>query len=171
MQEIKGDLFSYIGTADAICITTNGFVKSNGEAVMGKGCAKKATELWPGVAKFLGDSLKADGNTVIPLFSVNGTTVCSFPVKPVSESFDGTNAVRHMASKFNIGDRVPGWACKARTDIINVSAISLCRIADINHWKQIVLPRPGCGAGELCWSRIKPILDKHLDDRFYSITY
>ena len=39
MKEIRGDLFTQ--EADTICITTNGFVKANGECVMGRGCAKQ----------------------------------------------------------------------------------------------------------------------------------
>ena len=28
---IKGDIFDYIGNVDAVCITTNGTIKKNGE--------------------------------------------------------------------------------------------------------------------------------------------
>ena len=38
---IKGNIFDYIGKVDAICITTNGTIKSNGELVMGAGVAKE----------------------------------------------------------------------------------------------------------------------------------
>ena len=144
MKELTGNLFNYIGLADAICITTNGFVKSNGECVMGKGCAKTVTELFPGIAKVLGDSIKSDGNVVIPLLS---------------------------NYRFKIGDRVPGWACIADPKLIEKSAIQLVELADKSEWKSIILPRPGCGAGELNWSDIKPILDKHFDDRFFSTTF
>ncbi len=171
MKELTGNLFNYIGLADAICITTNGFVKSNGECVMGKGCAKTVTELFPGIAKVLGDSIKSDGNVVIPLLSKKGTVICTFPVKSVSELFTGSNAVKHMHYRFKIGDRVPGWACIADPKLIEKSAIQLVELADKSEWKSIILPRPGCGAGELSWSDIKPVLDKHFDDRFFSVTF
>jgi len=171
MKEIQGNLFDHIGKADAICITTNGFVKSNGECVMGKGCAQEATKRWPGIALLLGDSIKADGNAVIPLISENETVILSFPVKSIRETFDGTNAVRHMTSKFKVGDSMPGWACKAKIDIIESSASCLARIATAHKWTNIILPRPGCGAGELNWAEVKEVLNKHLDDRFSSITF
>ena len=41
MNEITGNILNYIGKPKTlVCITTNGFVKNNGEAVMGAGCAK-----------------------------------------------------------------------------------------------------------------------------------
>jgi len=171
MQELRGNLFDYVGIADAICITTNGFVKNNGECVMGKGCAKTATQLFPGIARILGDCIRADGNNVIPLLSSQGTTICSFPVKPVSEIFTGSNAVKHMVSKFKIGDRVPGWACLADISIIERSAKQLKAEADQTNWQQIILPRPGCGAGELYWNQVRPVLEQHLDNRFSVITF
>lgn len=39
-NEVVGNMWAI--PADAYCITTNGFVKKNGEAVMGAGCAKEA---------------------------------------------------------------------------------------------------------------------------------
>jgi hypothetical protein len=36
----------------------------------------------------------------------------------------------------------------------------------------VVLPRPGCGAGELDWTRfVRPALTALLDDRFVAITF
>ena len=37
---LTGNIFDYVGLVDAICITTNGTIKSNGELVMGAGVAK-----------------------------------------------------------------------------------------------------------------------------------
>lgn len=171
MKEITGNLFDCIGKVDAICITTNGFVKANGEAVMGKGCAKEATHLWPDIARTLGSSIKYKGNVPDTLIYQAGTVVVSFPVKPVFEIFTGSNAVRHMINKFQVGDIVPGWACLASLDIIEKSVLRLRQLADEHSWKTVILPRPGCGAGELNWHDVKPILDKHLDDRFGCITF
>jgi hypothetical protein len=92
-------------------------------------------------------------------------------VKAVSEPFDGENAVAHMAAKFTEGMPVPGWACKARLDIIRKSAHELVAMADKFGWKRVVLPRPGCGAGELSWDDVRPLLEAILDDRFKAITF
>ena len=171
MKELTGNLFNYIGLVDAICITTNGFYESNGEYVMEKGYAKTFTKLFPGAPKFLGDVIRLKGNVVIPLICTKGTVICTFPVKPVSELFTGSNAVKHMLYRFKIGDQVPGWACIADPELIEKSAIQLVELADMAEWKSIILPRPGCGAGELSWFDIKPVLDKHFDDRFFSVIF
>ncbi|MCZ2224447.1 MAG: hypothetical protein LC122_12560 [Chitinophagales bacterium] len=47
MIEVIGNLFDFVNIADAICITTNGIVKSNQEAVMGAGIALQAAEKFP----------------------------------------------------------------------------------------------------------------------------
>lgn len=45
---------------DAVCVTTNGIVKANGEAVMGAGIAKEANRY--NLARELGTRLRAGGN-------------------------------------------------------------------------------------------------------------
>jgi hypothetical protein len=176
MIEITGNLFephtyqsastglSFKGLIypNAICITTNGFVKKNGEAVMGRGCAAEANRKWPGLAAEFGKQIKENGNIVQlivgPHCTSNGEAILSFPVKPAHIVYDGYNVVRHMAKRFKVGDRVPGWAAKADKQLIVQSATELQFMADHMKWKCMVLPRPGCGA-------------EILDDRFYSITF
>lgn len=170
MKEIRGDLFTQ--EADAICITTNGFVKTNGECVMGRGCAKQLAQTYPKVARILGGLIKENGNiTQIMNPKHQGTKVIAFPVKPVSEKFTGANVVAHMSSKYRLGDVVAGWACKASMSIIERSARQLVQLADEHKWQKIVLPRAGCGAGELDWQDVRQVLSSILDDRFYVITY
>ena len=38
-------------------------------------------------------------------------------------------------------------------------------------WSKVLIPRPGCGYGELNWQDIKPLLESILDDRFISVTF
>ncbi len=170
MIEIIGDLFKQ--KADVLCITTNGFVKSNGECVMGMGCAKKAKEINPRVPKLLGDAIRNYGNIVNHIIT-GKVALYSFPVKPVRNDClpDKSNIVSHMKDKVRAGESVAGWACQAKASIIKQSAIELVALADEHGWTKVVIPRPGCGAGELNWREIKPILDEILDDRFYSITF
>jgi hypothetical protein len=75
MLEATGNLWTY--DAKFRCITTNGTIKKNGEAVMGRGCALEAKEKYPNVPIWLGAKLKATGNHVYWLTS----NVYSFPVK------------------------------------------------------------------------------------------
>lgn len=190
MKEITGKMFnpySYITDGeltnklpDAICITTNGFVKRDGNCVMGKGCAKEAAKKWPGFPKAVGSHIKTMGNTVMlwphrPCMdhSRARTHIVTFPVKPIAATClpDKSNVVKHMQSKFKPGRSVPGWACTADYEIIAKSAIQLEKITTEMGWEMVVLPRPGSGAGELYWKDVKPILSTILDDRFYSITF
>lgn len=170
MLEIYGNLFEQ--NADVICITTNGFVRKDGRAVMGKGCAREAVSLVPGIEYILGNAIKRNGNVPNYLARNNGINLYSFPVKPISSIFHGDNAVTHMQDRFMPGQEIPGWACKADIDLIKASAEHLVMLANKYKWNKIVLPRPGCGAGELDWySSIKPMLEKILDDRFHIITF
>lgn len=169
MKEMRGNMFEI--DCDALCVTTNGFVKANGECVMGRGIAKQIKQYIPTIAKDLGKLIKAKGNNVHLIYPKSDVpAVLSFPVKPVSKICESHNDyVSHM--NFNIGDTIAGWACKADIEIIEKSAYQLAELANQNDWKTIILPRAGCGAGELEWVNVKPILDNILDDRFIAVTY
>ena len=175
MKEIRGNLFAQ--EADAICITTNGFVKANGKAVMGRGCAHEATKRWEDIDTALGRHLNTRGNIVgllvTSLAKPNPLYVMSFPVKPKSAACapDHSNVVKHMRRQFKPGDSVPGWACVADPDLIINSAKQLVTIAERTGWTDIIIPRPGCGAGELSWEEIRPLLEPILDARFSIITF
>src|SRR5258708_33340540 len=79
MKEIKGELWDYHEDFHSvICITTNGFVKKNGEAVMGKGCAAEAKTRYPELPKILGTHIRENGN--IPLY-LPVHLILTFPVK------------------------------------------------------------------------------------------
>ena len=174
MKEIIGNLFDQ--KADAICITTNGFVKGNGRCVAGRGCAKTAKDKWPSFDLELGRNIRNIGNIPTIVLEKNNErpyTVISFPVKPAKVicEFDKGNIVSHMQVKFRAGQRVPGWAAKARMSIILDSAAKLVNLIDTLGYKEIILPRPGCGAGELDWNLVGPKLHRILDDRFSCITF
>lgn len=177
MKEIYGDLWDMpmSSTVDAICITTNGFIKHDGTAVMGKGCAKEYVERVPNAPRLLAEALQTYGNrpNILSYDDVTQTHVLSFPVKPVGDRANAnlSNVVKHMRSRFKPGDWVPGWACVADPRIIANSALELKQLADKYRWAEIVIPRPGCGAGELNWDALKPRLSSILDDdRFLIIT-
>lgn len=171
MIEIKGDLFKQ--EADILCITTNGYNKSNGENVMGMGCAKKAAQINNTIPLLLGEAIERNGNVVNHIIDGKKLSLYSFPVKPITSicNADKSNVVKYMKDKTEVGKTVMGWACVAQASIIIKSAKELLALANKNGWTKVVIPRPGCGAGELDWKDIKPLLDEILDDRFYSITF
>ena len=67
MKEVKGNIFNYIGIADAICVTTNGIVKKDGSLVMGAGIAKDSLSsriLWSterDLRYYLMQTIRAEG--------------------------------------------------------------------------------------------------------------
>jgi len=163
MKEAYQDLWN--GTV--VVITTNGFVKTNGECVMGRGCARQAAARYPEIPAQIGGLILRYGNRVFNLgVKPDGKRILSFPVKPVTVLFNGKNAVKHMQKRFRVGDKVPGWAAIADLQIIERSAGQLSAITDKLKLDKVFLPRPGCGAGQLCWSAVKPVLERYLDDRF-----
>jgi len=168
----EGNAWNYDGVADAICITTNGYVTKDGRAVMGRGIAKEAKERLPGIDLELGRLLKEEGNVPHILGMLpGGSLIVSFPVKPESVLYDGGNVVEHIKRRWKLkkGQVVPGWAAKADLFLIFKSAILLREMADRHSWKQVILPRPGCRAGELDWELVKPVIKDVLDDRFLII--
>ena len=96
----------------------------------------------------------------------------SFPVKPRTVVFDGSNVVEHAKDQFRQGDVVPGFYAKADPALIVASAHALVAMADTHpYWGTILVPRFGCGAGELSWDAIKPLVETVLDDRFIACTF
>ena len=144
MREARANLWTH--PADLICVTTNGHVKRSGECVMGAGCAKELRDAVPTAAGRLGSLIQEHGNRPMRFTAVNGTPVCSFPVK------------HH-------------WKEAADPDLIAESAIALAFLATKFGYTRVVLPRPGCGNGRLSWDDVKKIIGPLLDDRFTVVTF
>lgn len=146
----------FIENADAIVITTNGFVKKNGEAVMGRGTARQASRLWYGIAKVLGEKINKKGNKVFLLTHEleNGIRYFKLPRK------DGPllmpvpwHVVTFPVKKI--------WSDPADLTLIKESCIQLLDLIKEKGWKRVLLPRPGCGNGGLSWeSNVRPLLKK-----------
>lgn len=168
MIEITGELFEQ--ECDAIFLTTNGYVKQpSGQAVMGLGVAKQAADRWKHLPGILGAAITNNGNRPQLLFESFETPfrwVGSFPVKPKVIFSTENNIVAHQRKNFPYGVVAPGWAAVADPHIIEASAQLLVLMTKQLEWKRVCLPRPGCGAGQLTWEQIRPILLKHFDDRF-----
>ena len=140
MLEQQVDLRDVVG-AYPICITTNGFIKSNGENVMGRGCALELKQRWPAFPRLLGDSLKTAGNMPVIFDSPGGKKIITFPVKH-------------------------NWWEKADLELIVESAEYLQVMLDVYMLDRVYLPRPGCGNGWLDWeTQVKPAIENILDDR------
>lgn len=143
LREMTGDIFELFETGkyDAICITTNGEVKKNGEAVMGRGIALTAKSKFKGIERRLANRLNLHGNHVYVLGLTKHGRVLSFPTKR-------------------------RWRDSSHIDLIVSSAKQLVEKADEHNMKQVLLTRPGCGNGNLNWSTVKQELVSIFDDRF-----
>ena len=146
MLESKGDLWTY--RADWRIITTNGFVKTNGEAVMGRGTAWQAKKRWPKFPYAFGCFLNDYGNHV-------GEFIFQDPY-----SADEVKIIT-MPTKHN-------WWDDADLILIERSCVEM---ASLPYSEKFVLPRPGCGCGKLLWSDVKLVIEPLLDDRFTVLEY
>lgn len=141
-----GDIFNLPGKYEAVCVTTNGAVKRNGELAMGKGIALSAAQKYPELPKIFGQMVSQYGNHayMLPATNKNGLPIhiISFPTK------------RHF--KYN-----------SEMSLILQSAKEIVKMADMYDFKKIYMVRPGCGCGKLDWhSQVKNPLSHILDDRF-----
>ena len=145
MKEIYGDAWELASEFDVLFITTNGTIKKNGQAVMGRGIAKQASLRYPILPHVLGAKIKHRGNVPSALLERGRGSLWSFPVK-------------HE------------WQ---QTADINLIINSCHRV--LKEFKGVegkfLLPRPGCGNGHLNWKDVKPIIENILDDRFYIVHF
>ena len=140
MIERVGDMFEeYLDPRTVYVITTNGYVRNDGCAVMGRGTAKAAADLQPTLPRILGDLLLTYGNRpyVLP-----GNFV-SLPVK-------------HK------------WDEKADLDLIQDSLTMFCNLYAVYGWqfngRQVYVPWPGIGNGRLAKQIVEPIVEAWLGD-------
>lgn len=143
MKEVYGNLWDYHVDGEWICITTNGVVRQDGRAVMGRGVAAQAKARFPALPSLLGKRLIRNGNHVQPFSSLK---LFTFPVK------------HH-------------WKGQADLNLIIRSSKELMAQLDSHRWtSRVVLPRPGCGNGQLDWEDVRDVIYPLLDDRVLVIT-
>jgi hypothetical protein len=136
--ERKEDLWQEFGHAGhRIAISTNGFIKKNGEAVMGRGCAKQATLMFEGLAKRFGTYLKEHGNVPGYLF-----------VQGAVYGDPAWDRLMILPVKHN-------WWEKADIHLVTTSILFLNGEACHNPDWTFHVPRLGCGNGKLNWSDVR----------------
>lgn len=144
MIEVQGNIWEQ--HCDWLCITTNGIIRQDGKAVMGRGIALQAKQRCPNIDSILAKQIKTHGNVVAPLLKLNNKWILSFPTK------------HH-------------WKNPSDLKLIKQSAKQLKQYFDKAKKKPIILlPRPGCANGGLNWQEVKKILEPILtDDNFIVI--
>lgn len=144
MREFRGNMWDYFLHRDEknahfiLCITTNCTVKWNGQAVMGKGCAKEAAQKIPGIAKHLGEFIDTFG--------------------PNAGYFAQVAPKEEWAHKVIVFPVKYQYWLSADLDLIRGSALWLRTDATINTNHIYILPRPGCGAGGRKWREVYPLV-------------
>jgi hypothetical protein len=155
MIEVSGDLWKLVPEVEEAwpclkLVTINGECRrSDGAAVMGRGCARQAKDVVPGVDHKLGGLLAEHGNRVMRLASLpDGSHLGSFPVKH-------------------------GWREEADLTLIERSAYQLVELMNRFGYQTVFLPRPGAGIGKRSYqAEIKPLIEEILvGGRFVIVTY
>ena len=152
-KNYDGNLFLLPGPLEAGAVTTNGIVKSNGEAVMGAGIAKYARDHFNGIARRLGEKLKSGGNHAYFMGPQSDRSRAAARLDPEI-------LVVTLPTKNN-------WRDDSDLDLIAQSCRELMAIADQNGLRKIYLPMPGCTNGRLDYiSQVRPVIAGILDNRF-----
>jgi hypothetical protein len=135
MIEHRGDLWQHFHEkGHQIGISTNGFVKRNGDAVMGRGCAHEATLLSPRTARTLGTYIKLRGN--VPGY-----------IDVPDEKAWGAYRLMILPVKHN-------WWERADLSLIKASVNFLAAEAQGHPEITFHVPRLGCGNGKLDWNTV-----------------
>lgn len=145
MIEYLGDLWAFWGQpGHRIGISTNGFVKRNGQAVMGRGCAMEATLRFPGIATRLGDHIRTRGN--VPGYIQAET------------DRDGKGFPRHL--RLLILPVKHNWWEQASLELIDESIAFLRTESQNQPDVTFHVPRLGCGNGRLSWANeVRPLME------------
>lgn len=142
MREIKADIWDYHRQGDIIVIPTNGFVKNNGHAVMGRGLALEASRRFKSLSYDLGTCIKMLGQHVV--WWPEPMHLYTFPVKH-------------------------NWWEKADPRLIRSSMIELMAQLGPYNVPNVYMPRVGCGNGQLHWGEVETIIQQYADERIIII--
>jgi len=134
MKFARGNIWTY--KADWRVVFTNGFIKKNGECVMGRGTAWQAKKRFPELPTRLGLFLKDHGNHVGIFEDIKLLT---------------------MPTKHRWFDK--------EADIVLIER-SCLELSSLPYKETFVMGLPGCGCGQLDWGEVKLIVEPILDDRF-----
>lgn len=147
------DLFLYpAGPDEAAVVTTNGCVRKDGRAVMGRGIALYADRTFS-LAPKLAAYIRQYGNHVFNMgvyrYPKNGRyiSILTFPTKH-------------------------DWRNPSDPELIRRSCMEMSRVCDAAGITRVYMPMPGCSNGRLDWTtQVRPLIEPLLDDRFVIADY
>lgn len=135
----QGDMWSVFDEVDYFIVTTNSFVKQNGELVMGRGIAKQVRDKFPGIAAELGQAVKDHSEHLGHYGLVATGKIGAFQVK------------------FHFKDR-------ASLELIAENLYRFAKYAREHSDISFAMNFPGIGNGGLAPHWIKPLLDQLPDN-------
>ena len=145
MLEEFGDFWAIQG--DVRCITTNGALRSNGDAIMGRGIALQAKQKYSRIETTLGRLIQKYGNHSFYL----GNGLISFPTK------------HHWR------DEISDIGLIKRSAIELVSLLKGDVPIKSKSNRRILLTRPGCGNGNLDWAEVRHTLQPILNSNEFIV--
>lgn len=140
-----GNPYESCNSRDVICVTTNGTIKKDGQAMMGRGVARFVRDTFQNIDTKLGNLIKAYGNRVFNLgtqeYSGKQLILFSFP------------------NQADMSSKIDAKLIKKSIDEL----VDLCNKFQLKG--KVYLPVPCVRIGDATWQEIKPLLAS-LDDRF-----
>ncbi len=152
MRELTGNIWDLHDSGHWIVITTNGNVKVNGEAVMGRGIALQAKKKYPALPQDLGKALMFRSNK---LWSWPEYRIITFPTKHNWRDRSDLQLIEKSCQE------LVGWL-----EAVKDFYADQLRMKIEDGKTHLYMVRPGCSNGGLDWADVKPVLERYLDDRF-----
>lgn len=131
----RGNMWNAFHETDAFCITTNSYIRNDGELVMGRGIAKMAKTIFDDLPKALGDKIDHLG---------------TYGLKPSN---------RNEADKMVAFQVKTHFRNAADLDLIEMSAQGLSDMAETYPDRRFDLNFPGIGNGDRDQSEVMPIIE------------
>lgn len=138
-KEIEANIWDY--EDDVKVITTNGNIRKDGKAVMGRGLALQASKNFPMLSTYLGEYIFLHKNE-----SDKGNRCYYFPNMKIIT----------FPTKKNFWEN-------SDYDLIKKSMKELYNICIDYNIKRIIFPHVGCNNGGLTWENVKPKIEEFLN--------
>lgn len=117
-------------------------VKVNGSAVMGAGLAKQAADRWKSLPKELGQELISQDLQTFTIFTFPEIRVVAAPTKV-------------------------HWRNKSSLELVEKSCMHIR--AHFRNNLLVVLPKMGCGLGQLKWEDVEPLYERYFKTDNYIV--
>lgn len=126
----KDDIWEWYKKGYNIVVPTNGSLRSDGKATMGRGIALQACKGFGKIDTALGNLIRQHGNE---LFYLEKQRLIMFPTKRT-------------------------WKDNADLVLIKQSCLQLKKLMEFKKIN-VVMPKVGCGFGKLKWKQVLPIIE------------